>query len=58
MTTITHIISKEKYEEAIENGADSIIGDAIHQGYGVYSAKVYMTDDNYYLTYERGDSCD
>ena len=47
MTTITHVISKEKYEEAIENGADSIIGDAIHQGYGVYSAKVYKTDDNY-----------
>lgn len=58
MTTVTYIISKEKYEKALKDGADSIIGDAIHQGYGVYSAKVYKTDDNYYLTYERGDSCD
>lgn len=58
MKRITIIISKEDYQKAIEHGADSIISDAIHRGYGVYSSKVYKTDDNYYLTYERGDSCD
>ena len=58
MTTVTYIISKEKYEKALKDGADSIIGDAIHMGYGVYSSRVYKDDENYYLTYERGDSCD
>lgn len=58
MKRITIIISKEDYQKAIEHGADSIISDAIHRGYGVYSSKVYKTDDAYFLTYERGDSCD
>lgn len=58
MRKITNIISQEEYEKAMKDGAKSIIGDSIHQGYGVYSAKVYKTDDNYYLTYERGDGCD
>ena len=51
-------IPKEEYEKALREGADSIIGDAIHMGYGVYGAKVFETDGKYWLTYDRGDSCD
>lgn len=51
-------ISKEEYEKALHEGADSIIGDAIHMGYGVYGAKVFEQGGVYYLAYERGDSCD
>ena len=58
MQKITNIISQEEYEKAIEHGAKSIIGDSIKQGYGVYNAKVFMTEDAYLLTYERGDTCD
>ena len=56
--TVTYEITKDEYEQALENGADSIIGEAIHMGYGVYSSSVSEMDGKYYLTYERGNSCD
>lgn len=51
-------ISKEEYEKALKEGADSIISDGIKMGYGVYGAKVTEVDGKYYLAYDRGDSCD
>ena len=55
---ITNEIPKEEYDKAMTDGARSLISDAIHMGYGVYSAKVYEVDGKYYLTYTRGSSCD
>ena len=58
MVDVCYEISKEEYDKALEHGADSIISDAIHMGYGVYGANVKENDGKYYLTYSRGDSCD
>ena len=58
MTTVTYEIPKEDYDKALEKGADSIISDAIHMGYGVYGSSVKEVDGKYYLTYSRGNSCD
>ena len=60
MVTITNQISKEDYEKAQEKGAMSLITNpALLNGYGVYGAKVYKDDqDNYLLTYQRGNTCD
>jgi hypothetical protein len=58
MTTVTYEIPKEDYDKAQKEGAYSLIGDAIKMGYGVYGARVYGADGKYYLTYERGSSCD
>ena len=51
-------ISKEDYDKAMENGAESIISDAIKWGYGVSRAKVTEIEGKYYLSYNRGNSCD
>lgn len=51
-------ISKEEYDKARQDGARSIIGEAIICGYGVYGAKVFEANDKYYLSYSRGSSCD
>lgn len=56
--TVNYEISKEDYDKALENGVYSIISDSIKMGYGVYGARVYGADGKYYLTYERGSSCD
>ena len=58
MVDVTYKITKEDYEKALAEGADSIISNSIHMGYGVYSSKVYEVDGDYYLSYRRGDSCD
>ena len=58
MTQVMYEIPKEEYDKALKNGADSIIGDAIHMGNGVYGAKVSEVDGRFYLSYCRGDSCD
>ena len=50
-------ISKEDYEKALKDGAYSLIGDYIKMGYGAYNAKVFESDGNYFLSYDRGDSC-
>ncbi len=55
---VTYEISKEEYDKAIKEGPDSIISDSVHMGYGVYSSSVTESDGKYYLTYERGSSCD
>lgn len=60
MVTITNTISKEEYEQALEKGAMSLItSPALLWGYGVCGARVHKDDDgHYYLTYERGETCD
>ena len=51
-------ISKEDYEKALKEGPYSIINDGIKMGYGIYGAEVTEVDGQYYLAYDRGDSCD
>lgn len=58
MVSVAYRISKEEYEKALKEGADSIIEDHIHMGYGVYGAKVANIEGDYWLSYNRGDSCD
>lgn len=58
MVTVTCEISKEEYDKALKEGADSIISDAIHLGYGVYRSDVTEVGGKYWLTYDRGNSCD
>ena len=58
MVRVAYEISKEEFDKAKAEGAESLIGDSIKMGYGVYSAEVTEADGHYYLTYERGESCD
>lgn len=58
MVDVCYEIPKEDYDKAKNEGADSIIGNAVKYGYGVYDAKVSEVDGKYYLSYSRGDSCD
>ena len=55
---VTYEISKEDYDKAIKEGPDSIISESVHMGYGVYGSSVTEADGRYYLTYQRGASCD
>lgn len=58
MVNVNYEISKEEYEKAKNEGAESLIGESTKLGYGVYSASTYEKDGHYYLTYWRGNSCD
>lgn len=58
MIDVAYVISKEDYEKALKEGADSLISDAIKWGYGVYLAKVVEIDGQYWLRYSRGETCD
>lgn len=58
MVKVCFEISKDDFEKAKEQGARSLIGESIICGYGVYGAEVKEIDGKYYLSYERGDSCD
>ena len=52
-------ISKEEYEKAKKNGAESIVTNpAILYGYGLYGASVSEVGGKYYLHYTCGSSCD
>lgn len=55
---VTYEISKEEYDKALTEGPESIIGDAVKMGYGVYRSSVSEADGKYFLTYTRGSSCD
>ncbi len=55
---LSYRISKEEYDKALKEGAYSIIDDAIKMGYGVYGAEVTEVNGEYYLSYDRGGSCD
>ena len=59
MVTVTYEISKEEYEKAQKDGAKSLITDpALLYGYGVYGAWVREMNGKYYLTFDRGNTCD
>ena len=57
MIHVCYEISKEEYEKA-KDDPKSIIGDDIKIGYGCYLAKVEEINGKYYLSYDRGESCD
>ncbi len=56
MSRFAYRINKEEYDQALKNGAESIINDSIRMGYGVYNAHVQEIDGDYWLLYDRGDS--
>ena len=58
LVKVCYPIEKEDYDKAIRDGADSLISQDIHMGYGVYGASVTEVDGKYYLSYTRGSSCD
>lgn len=58
MVRVAYEISKEEYDKAKAEGADSLICDSIKMGYGVYGAEVTEANGHFYLVYERGESCD
>ena len=57
MVHIEYEISKEDYEKAKDNPL-AIISETVIMGYGCYCPKVYEDNGKYYLSYDRGDSCD
>lgn len=58
MVNVKREITKEEYEKAIKESPYSLIPENIIMGYGAYSASVSEVNGTYYLTYNRGDSCD
>lgn len=58
MVNVKVEITKEQFEKAQKDGANSLISDYIKMGYGVYGSRVREEDGMYFLEYERGDSCD
>lgn len=58
MIDVKREISKEEYDKAQAEGAESLISSDIIIGYGVSCARVYEEDGKFYLTYWRGNSCD
>lgn len=55
---VIYEISKEEYDKALTEGPESIIGDAVKMGYGLYHSSVSEVDGKYYLSYTRGNSCE
>ena len=50
--SVTYEIPREDYNKALENGADSIIGESVKKNHSVRNAKVIETHEKYYLQYE------
>lgn len=57
MIHVSYEISKEEFEKGKKNPYD-LIGIDIKMGYGCYRAEVTEVDGKYYLSYDRGESCD
>lgn len=57
MIHVCYEISKEEYEKGKKNPYD-LISSEIKMGYGCYGAEVTEVDGKYYLSYDRGESCD
>lgn len=51
-------ITKEQYERAKSGNYDGMISDSEFMGYGVYCIRATEEDGKYYLSYDRGSSCD
>ena len=58
MVSVTYEITEEEYKKAQEEGPRSIVSESVIMGYGCYGAAVSEHDGKFYLSYERGDSCD
>lgn len=58
MVSVKREITEEEYKKALEEGPRSIVSESVICGYGCYGATVSEHDGKYYLSYERGDSCD
>lgn len=58
MQRVDKEITKEEYEQALKEGADSLIPNWLFMSYGVYGSEVYEKDGKYYLYYSEGESCD
>ena len=61
MVTITQEITKEEYEQFKDTPSklgNKYISIEEYIGYGVYSVRVIKDKEKYYLTYDRGSSCD
>lgn len=58
MRTIERTLTETEIKKAEKEGAESLIPAYIHQGYGVYGARIIERDGKKVLIYERGESCD
>ena len=58
MVSVKREITEEEYKKALEEGPRSIVSESVIQGYGCYGATVSEHDGKFYLSYERGESCD
>lgn len=58
MVDVNNEITKEEYDKAQKDGAESILPNWLCMGYGVYGARVYEEEGKYFISYSRGDSCD
>lgn len=57
MVHVNYEITKEEYEKGKINPYE-LIGIDIKMGYGCFGAEVTEVDGKYYLSYDRGESCD
>ena len=58
MVSVSYEITEEEYKKAKAEGVYFIIPESIIMGYGCYGATAAEHDGKYYLSYDRGDSCD
>ena len=58
MRTIERTLTDAEIKKAEKDGAESLIPTFIHQGYGVYGARIVEKDGKKVLIYERGESCE
>lgn len=58
MKTIERILTDAEIKKAEKDGAESLIPTFIHQGYGVYDARIVERDGEKVLVYERGETND
>lgn len=58
MVSVNYEITEEEYKKAQKEGPRSIVSESVIMGYGCYGASVSEHDGKFYLSYERGDSCD
>ena len=58
MKTIERTLTETEIKKAEKEGAESLIPTFIHQGYGVYGARIVERDGKKVLIYERGESCE
>lgn len=65
MTRCTREISKEIYDRSQRHNGfiasedqDKVWSASEYLGYGVYGGQTFEKDGKFYVSYERGDSCD